>query len=81
MYKALFSKPITIKVGIVGEPLHLMSADQAIAVLSNRWRTEGSLKQKAAIRACRLAVSGEFSADMARHEVIQAAREANVLVE
>lgn len=81
MQKALFSKPVTISVGIVGEPLHLISADQAIDLLSRHWRVDGSLKQKVALRACRMAVSGVIGADMARHEVVQAAQEANILIE
>jgi hypothetical protein len=81
MYRTLFSKPVMISVGIIGEPIHLMSAGQAVDLLSKRWRINGSPKQKAAIRACRQATSGAIGADIARYEVVLAAREANVLIE
>jgi len=81
MYEAWFSKPVAIASGISGDIHNLLNAQQAADVLANNWREAGSEKHRSALRACRQAVSGGISADVAREVFVEAAREARVLVE
>lgn len=81
MYKAWFSKPVPVSTGIAGGIRNLSNAEQAVELLTNHWRDGGSVKHQAALRACRQAMNGGISADIARDAFVEAAREARILVE
>ena len=81
MQTAWFSKPVMISVGITGSIRNLSNTQQAIELLTTHWRDSGSLKQQAALRACRRAMSGDVPPDIAREAFVDAAREAHVLIE
>ncbi|MBZ9708574.1 DUF982 domain-containing protein [Mesorhizobium sp. ESP7-2] len=81
MYDAWFSKPVSVSTGISGDIRNLSNAQEAIELLVNHWRNEGSQKHRTALRACRQAVMGGIPADLARNAFVEAAREAHVLVE
>jgi len=65
MYEAWFSRPVPVAAGISGEINNLSSANQAVDLLSKHWRSAGSQKHLAALRACRQAMNGGIAADAA----------------
>ncbi|MDG4898657.1 DUF982 domain-containing protein [Mesorhizobium sp. WSM4976] len=81
MYEAWFSRPVPVATGIFGEINNLSNANQAIDVLTKQWRHARSPKHLAALRACRQAMNGGIAADVAREALVDAAREAHMLVE
>lgn len=81
MQTVWFSRPVAVSVGITGSIRNLSNTQQAIDLLTTHWRDSGSLKHQAALRACRRAMSGDVSPDIAREAFVDAAREAHVLVE
>jgi hypothetical protein len=81
MYEAWFSRPVPVAIGIYGEIKNLSNANQAVDLLTNHWRSAGSQKHQAALRACRQAMNGGIGADLARDVLVDAAREAHMLVE
>jgi hypothetical protein len=81
MYEAWFSRPVPVATGISGEIKNLSNANQAVDLLTKHWRSAGSQKHLAALRACRQAVNGGIAADVARDAFVDAAREAHILVE
>ncbi|MER9297856.1 DUF982 domain-containing protein [Mesorhizobium sp. M0621] len=81
MQTAWFSKPVAVSVGVTGSIRHLSNTQQAIELLTTHWRDAGSPKHQTALRACRRATSGEVAADVARSALVEAAREAHILIE
>ncbi|BCM21018.1 DUF982 domain-containing protein [Mesorhizobium sp. J8] len=81
MDEAWFSRPVPVANGISGEINNVLNANQAIDLLTKHWRGAGSQKHKTALRACRQAMNGGIAADLARDALIDAAREAHMLVE
>ncbi|TPK37790.1 DUF982 domain-containing protein [Mesorhizobium sp. B2-5-3] len=81
MYNTWFSKAVPVSTGVTGDVRNLSNAEQALDLLTNHWRDAGSIKHKAALRACRQAMNGGVSADTARDAFVEAAREARILVE
>ncbi|TPI74614.1 DUF982 domain-containing protein [Mesorhizobium sp. B2-8-9] len=81
MYEAWFSRPVPVATGVSGEINNLSNARQAVDLLSKHWRSAGSPKHMAALRACRQAMNGGIAADVARDALVDAAREAHMLVE
>ena len=81
MYEASFSRPVPVATGISGEIKNLANANQAVALLTKHWRSAGSQKHLAALRACRQAMNGGMAADVARNALVNAVREAHMLVE
>ncbi|CDX49133.1 conserved hypothetical protein [Mesorhizobium plurifarium] len=81
MYEAWFSRPVPVATGISGEIKNLSNANQAVDLLTKHWRSAGSRKHLAALRACRQAMNGGIGADVARDALVDAAREAHMLVE
>ncbi|AZO28620.1 MULTISPECIES: DUF982 domain-containing protein [unclassified Mesorhizobium] len=81
MYEAWFSRPVAVATGISGEIKNLSNANQAVDLLTKHWRNAGSHKHLAALRACRQAMNGGIAADVARDALVDAAREAHMLVE
>ncbi|MBZ9987627.1 DUF982 domain-containing protein [Mesorhizobium sp. BH1-1-5] len=81
MYEASFSRPVPVATGISGEIKNLANANQAVDLLTKHWRSAGSQKHLAALRACRQAMNGGMAADVARNAVVDAVREARMLVE
>ncbi|WP_370453318.1 DUF982 domain-containing protein [Mesorhizobium sp.] len=81
MNQGWFSRPVSVSVGIAGATRHILSAQQAVELLAGHWRDAGSLQHSSALRACRRAMSGDVSAEIARDAFVGAAREAHVLVE
>jgi hypothetical protein len=81
MYEAWFSKPVPVATGISGKISNLSNANQAVDLLTKHWRGAGSQKHLAALRACRQAMNGGIAADAARDALVDAAREAHMLVE
>ncbi|MGX5827754.1 DUF982 domain-containing protein [Mesorhizobium sp. 43Arga] len=81
MQTAWFSRPVVVSVGVAGATRHLSNTQQAIELLTTHWRDAGSPKHQSALRACRRATSGDVSPDIAREALIEAAREAHILVE
>ena len=57
------------------------NANQAVDLLTQHWRSAGSQKHLAALRACRQAMNGGIAADVARNALVDAVREAHMLVE
>ncbi|MBM2712803.1 DUF982 domain-containing protein [Mesorhizobium caraganae] len=80
-YEAWFSKPVSVATGLSGDIRTLISAQQAIQLLTTNWRDTGSEKHIAALRVCRQAVRGGISPDVARTTFVEAARAAHMLVE
>lgn len=76
-----FSKPVQISVGIFGDVRNVLSARQAVDMLTNHWHGGGTPKHREARHACLRAANGEGSVDTARESFIQAAREARILIE
>ena len=70
-----------VATGISSEINNLSNANQAVDLLTKHWRNTGSQKLLAALRACRQAMNGGIAADVARDALVDAAREAHVLVE
>ncbi|TPI10449.1 DUF982 domain-containing protein [Mesorhizobium sp. B4-1-3] len=81
MHEAWFSRPVTVAIGISGEINNVCNASQAVDMLTKHWRSSGSQKHLAALRACRQAMNGGIAADVARDALVGAAREAHMLVE
>ncbi|MEP6566234.1 MAG: DUF982 domain-containing protein [Mesorhizobium sp.] len=81
MYDASFSKPVSVATGISGDIRNLTNVRQAFDLLTDQWRNGGSPNHRAALRACRQALNGGVSADVARDAFIEAAREAHMLVD
>ncbi|MEO5758564.1 MAG: DUF982 domain-containing protein [Mesorhizobium sp.] len=81
MYNAWFSKPVPVSIGITGGIRNLSNAEQAVELLTAHWRDGGSAKHRAALRACRQAMNGGISADVARDAFVEVAREVRILVE
>jgi hypothetical protein len=81
MQTVWFSRPVAVSVGIAGAIRNLSHTQQAVDLLTNQWRDAGSMKHQAALRACRRAMSGDVSPDIAREAFVEAAREAHILVE
>lgn len=81
MYEAWFSRPVPVATGIAGDIQNLSNANQAVELLTKQWRSAGSQKHLAALRACRQAMNGGILADVARDAFVEAAREAHMLVE
>lgn len=81
MYVAWFSRPVPVVTGISGEITNLSNANQAVDLLTKHWRSARSPKHLAALQACRQAMNGGISADVARDAFVDAAREAHMLVE
>ena len=81
MQTAWFSRPVVVSVGVAGATRHLSNTQQAIELLTTHWRDAGSLKHQSALRACRQAAAGDVPADIAREALVEAAREAHILVE
>ncbi|UDL90486.1 DUF982 domain-containing protein [Mesorhizobium sp. PAMC28654] len=81
MYDAWFSRPVPVSTGLSGDIRNLLSADQALDLLIHHWRDPGSQAHRSALRACRQAVSGGVSADVAREIFVEAARAARILIE
>ncbi len=81
MYEAWFSRPVPVATGVSGQIKNLSNANQAVDLLTGHWRSAGSQKHLAALRACRQAMNGGIAADVARDALVEAAREAHVLVE
>ncbi|MER8410539.1 DUF982 domain-containing protein [Mesorhizobium sp. M1342] len=50
-------------------------------MLTTHWRDAGSPKHQSALRACRRATSGDVAPDVARAALVEAAREAHILIE
>lgn len=81
MYEAWFSRPVPVVTGISSEIKNLSNANQAVDLLTRHWRSPGSQRHLAALRACRQAMNGGMAADVARDALVDAAREAQMLVE
>ncbi|MER8752317.1 DUF982 domain-containing protein [Mesorhizobium sp. M1050] len=81
MQTAWFSKPVAVSVGVAGSIYYLSNTQQAIELLTTHWRDPGSPKHQTALRACRRATSGDVAPDIARTALVEAAREAHILVE
>ena len=81
MYHAWFSRPVPVSTGLSGDIRNLLSAEQALDLLTHRWRDPGSEAHRSALRACRQAASGGVSGDVAREVFVKAARAAHVLIE
>lgn len=81
MYEAWFSRPVPVATGISGDIKNLSNANQAVDLLTKHWHSAGSQKHQAALRACRQAMNGGIGADVARDALVDAAREAHMLVE
>ncbi|WP_315928971.1 DUF982 domain-containing protein [Mesorhizobium sp. SP-1A] len=79
MGEGWFSKPVSVAVGVAGNVRIVESAREAIKMLSENWRSQGSEKHKAATRACQAAVRGDTAPDVARQAFVDAAEEARVL--
>ncbi|QAZ44141.1 DUF982 domain-containing protein [Mesorhizobium sp. Pch-S] len=73
-----FEKPLRVWVGL-GFPRQLNSVVDAYQFVTD-W-CGNSPEQKAAIRACKAALTGDIDAETARGVVIQFARKKNILVE
>ncbi|MER9641690.1 DUF982 domain-containing protein [Mesorhizobium sp. M0239] len=80
MQTAWFSKPVAVSVGVTGSIHHLSNTQQAIDLLTTHWRDAGSPKHQSALRACRRATSGDVAPDVARAALVEAAREAHILI-
>ncbi|RUZ77200.1 DUF982 domain-containing protein [Mesorhizobium sp. M7A.F.Ca.US.003.02.2.1] len=81
MQTAWFSKPVAVLVGVTGSLHHLSNTQQAIDLLTTHWRDAGSPKHRSALRACQRATSGDVAPDVARAALVEAAREAHILIE
>ncbi|MCV3210935.1 DUF982 domain-containing protein [Mesorhizobium sp. YC-39] len=81
MNQGWFSRPVPVSIGIAGATRNILSAQQAVELLSGDWRDAGSLQHSSALRACRRAMSGDVPAEAAREAFVGAAREAHILVE
>ena len=81
MVDGWFSKPVAVAVGVAGDVRIVENARDAMALLSDHWRNQGSQTHKAAKRACQDAMRGDVAADTAREAFVAAASEARVLAD
>ena len=76
-----FDKPVPVAIGLIGDVHHVLSARQADDLLTGHWPRQGTMKHKAAHRACLDAILGGTGIEAARLAFVEAAREAAVLAD
>jgi hypothetical protein len=82
MRDAVFDNPVTIDLAGTGRREIVARASQAAELLSERWPRESrGLKYRVAVRACAEAVRQRTAVDDARKALVEAAREARILVQ
>lgn len=82
MRDAVFDTPVTIDLAGNGRREIVARASHAAELLTERWPRENrGLKYRVALRACADAVRQRAAADDARKALVEAAREAQILVQ
>jgi len=81
MLEGWFSKPVQIAVRYRRRRASRYQRAQAVDMLTHHWPTSGTPTYNDARRACLSAVNGNGPADTARESLVEAAREARVLIE
>ncbi|HEU4985747.1 MAG TPA: DUF982 domain-containing protein [Rhizobiaceae bacterium] len=81
MNEGWFAKPVPVAIGISGEVHNVSNARQAVDVLAQHWPEEGTQKHRTAHRICLEVLHGMKTPAQAREAFVEAAREADVLIE
>jgi len=81
MDQGWFDKPVTVSVGVLGSVHYVSNAREAADLLNNHWPSPGSKMQRRARQSCLEALRGLKDARAAREDFMQAARDADILME
>jgi hypothetical protein len=75
-----FHRPVVVQPGRIDRDRVVVSAVDAIRVLSHQWPVDCDLRQQALV-ACRAVIGGEKPPRHARNALIKAARAARILLD
>jgi hypothetical protein len=81
MEQGWFDKPVVVSVGVFGTVHYVSNAREAADLLLNHWPAPGSRTHRVARQSCLEVLRGLKDARVAREDFMQAARDADILME